>query len=274
MVTRTLTALVAIPIAFFLIKAGGWPFLVALTFLSAVGWFELSQMAQGSDFNMYYLTSGIPTLILVGTAGKSAELTLGILALSCLAVMMETLFFYHRARWPQQTCMNVFALVYIGVLFSHLMLLREFSNVAVAFPVLGSIPYGEALLWLALLGTWASDTFAYLIGCSFGRNKLLPAVSPKKSVEGAVAGFVGSFIVIMYLGFCCLNIPFFTSIGLALLVAFVAPIGDLVESQMKRYFRVKDSGFIFPGHGGVLDRLDSLLFVIPVVYYYVKYIVF
>ena len=123
-----------------------------------------------------------------------------------------------------------------------------------------------------MLGVWASDTFAYFAGSAFGKHKLCPTISPNKSVEGAVAGFIGSVAVIIG-GMHYLNTAnvFQGSTLLAVMlgvgVAIVAPLGDLVESILKRNFGVKDSGKIFPGHGGVLDRCDSLLFAIPVGYY-------
>ena len=122
---------------------------------------------------------------------------------------------------------------------------------------------------MSFIGTWASDTFAYFIGVAIGSHKLIPAVSPKKSVEGAVAGFVGSIAVVMALGVKWLNYPAERMVGLALIIALFAPLGDLVESILKRNCEIKDSGNFFPGHGGVLDRCDSLLFAIPLAYYYI-----
>ena len=126
-------------------------------------------------------------------------------------------------------------------------------------------------MWVVMFGTWASDTFAYIFGCAFGKHKLMPAVSPKKSVEGAVAGFLGCILVVVILGSCWLNFPVGKVLGLGLLVGIVAPLGDLVESILKRSCNIKDSGNFFPGHGGVLDRCDSLLFAVPVAYYYIKW---
>ena len=128
---------------------------------------------------------------------------------------------------------------------------------------------GEIALWMVLLGTWASDTFAYFFGIAFGRHKFC-SVSPKKSMEGAVAGFIFAFAVTGGIACHGLHTGLFPAAVLGLAVAFFAPVGDLVESILKRSFEIKDSGNFFPGHGGVLDRFDSLLFAVPAVYYLMK----
>ena len=157
-------------------------------------------------------------------------------------------------------------MVYCGLLFGHVILLRGFDygpHIDLGFRV---FEYGEVCLWIVLLGTWASDTFAYFFGRAFGKNPFC-SVSPKKSFEGAVAGFVGCFIVVMSLCIVTLGVPLLQAVVLALGVAFFAPLGDLIESILKRSYDIKDSGKLFPGHGGVLDRFDSLLFTAPVTYY-------
>ena len=162
--------------------------------------------------------------------------------------------------------MSVMAVLYIGILFFHFGLLRQlpFKPVVIGSFVLEG---GECFFWLIMLGTWASDTFAYFVGCAIGKRKLCPNVSPNKSVEGAAAGFIGCLAVMVYLGVKVLDMAILQAVALGLCVAVFAPLGDLVESILKRSFGVKDSGKIFPGHGGVLDRCDSLLFAIPLGYY-------
>ena len=114
---------------------------------------------------------------------------------------------------------------------------------------------GEAFFWTVLFGTWASDTFAYIFGCAFGKHALLPAVSPKKSIEGAVAGAIGCVVVVTIAGTLWLGIPTIKVVTLGLIIALFAPLGDLVESLMKRSFAVKDSGNFFPGHEELVTTL-------------------
>ena len=153
--------------------------------------------------------------------------------------------------------MTLFGVLYLGLTLGTLSMTRL-------------LPQGEWLIFFLLLVTWASDTGAYYVGTLCGRHHLAPRISPKKTVEGLVAGLI-SAIIIGYLarwwflpkmsGLDCLI--------LAILLTFTGLWGDLTESAMKRSAGVKDSGGILPGHGGMLDRLDSLLFAAPAFYYYV-----
>lgn len=119
--------------------------------------------------------------------------------------------------------------------------------------------------FLSLLGVvFMGDIFAYLIGLKFGKRKLLPLISPKKTVEGAFGGLLGSLLAGLVLGYFVLKIPFFASILISLSAAVVGQVGDLFESLLKRVAEVKDSGSIMPGHGGILDRIDGVLFAGPI----------
>lgn len=146
--------------------------------------------------------------------------------------------------------------LYVPLLLAHLALLR-------------GLPLGREWVFLVILVVMAGDTCAYFCGISLGRHRLYPAISPKKSIEGAIGGLLGSlagallakawFLEVLTVG---------DGILLGLLLGAVGQLGDLFESMLKRSFGVKDSGTIIPGHGGMLDRLDSLLFVFPLAFYY------
>jgi phosphatidate cytidylyltransferase len=126
------------------------------------------------------------------------------------------------------------------------------------------------MLLLAIVMT--SDTFAYFTGSAFGRHKLAPLVSPGKTIEGLAGGLIGGVVAALLVRrFGLPGIPLAAAIALGIVVAVFGVVGDLVESLMKRWSGVKDSGHLFPGHGGMLDRLDSLLFGAPVLYYYFLY---
>lgn len=163
---------------------------------------------------------------------------------------------------------TVLALLYVGWLGSHLVLLRE-------LPRLAGTDYamGADFVFLAVVYTWGSDTGAYLIGRTFGRRPLLARVSPKKSREGALGGLLFAAIGgwIAHMTFAQEFLGPVTAILLGLLVASAGQFGDMVESLLKRGLEVKDSASILPGHGGVLDRFDSLFFAVPVVYYTLKF---
>ena len=164
---------------------------------------------------------------------------------------------------------TIFGVVYIGLTLSCLLPLR-FSRwvlAALALPSAAGTSGGRKLVLLLFLVIWADDTFAYLVGRTIGRKMLFPSISPKKTLEGSVAGFVGSLLVAW--GFARLfwqTASLKTVILLAGLVALFGQIGDLAESALKRGANLKDSGSLLPGHGGLLDRVDSLLFGAPVLW--------
>lgn len=184
----------------------------------------------------------------------------------------------------------VLPIVFIG-LFVYLILpkvKRNISDIAITAISIIYIPclfsfmkailnmnHGRLLIWYVLFGAFASDTFAYLIGSKFGKNKLCPNISPKKTIEGSVGGICGVIIAYIIL---TLGINYYTEISMNViywvLVGIVASIagqmGDLTASAIKRHCGIKDFGKIMPGHGGILDRFDSLIFVAPIVYIFIE----
>jgi phosphatidate cytidylyltransferase len=159
----------------------------------------------------------------------------------------------------QSTVSCFFGAAYVGGLMGFLVAIRMWSG-------------GEDFLMMLLIIIWAGDSFAYFAGRSFGRHKLSPTVSPNKTWEGAVAGFVFGIIAAVACKFTFIpQIQLVHAIGLGAVVGIFGQIGDLCESMIKRAAKVKDSGGIIPGHGGMLDRVDSLLFGAPAMYYYLSF---
>lgn len=155
---------------------------------------------------------------------------------------------------------SAFGAVYFGVGFGSLALLR--GSHELLSPVAVSMEPGIFLILLALICTWASDSFAYLTGKACGRHKMAPHISPNKTVEGLVGGAVGCVILGVLVSFCA-GFDLLEGCILSVMAAIMAPMGDLFESYVKRACDIKDSGNILPGHGGMMDRFDSLLFVAP-----------
>ncbi len=128
---------------------------------------------------------------------------------------------------------------------------------------------GLGWLALALVSTWISDTGAYFVGITWGKHRFFPAISPKKTLEGALGGLISGVVAVMLLGAWWVDLAPLPGLALGVLLVFAATFGDLAESIIKRQVGVKDSGSLIPGHGGMLDRVDSLLVVVPVVYLFV-----
>ena len=130
---------------------------------------------------------------------------------------------------------------------------------------------GKLMIWYAIFAAWGTDTFAYIIGSKIGKHKFTE-ISPKKSIEGCIAGTLGSLVfIIPYTIFLNtakgMNLNYFAIIGISLVLSILGQIGDLSASAIKRYVGVKDFGNLFPGHGGMLDRIDSVIFIAPFAYF-------
>jgi phosphatidate cytidylyltransferase len=157
-------------------------------------------------------------------------------------------------------------ILYMGWMLSHYVTLRE-------------LDHGRELVLLVLFSTFACDTVAFLVGRTWGRHLMAPAISPKKTWEGAVAGFVAAIAAalalrsLLNLGDWELPLSYVQTVVLGCLIGLFAQIGDLLESLIKRRAGAKDSGRLMPGHGGILDRVDSLVFTGAIVYYYVIWVV-
>lgn len=183
-------------------------------------------------------------------------------------------------RKPENSIFNIsstlFGVIYVGWLFSHLILLmnmpltitpKEYYNILNIRIRLGT---SFALLPFAL--TFINDASAFFIGRKLGKHKFFPWISPNKTIEGVIGGGIFSIIgCFIYRVFYATYLSWFDCLALGFLTAFFAPAGDLVESLIKRDANLKDSSNLIPGHGGFLDRFDSILFVSPIVYYYLRF---
>ena len=160
----------------------------------------------------------------------------------------------------QHAALILMGFLYLPLLLSHLIMIRL-------------LPHGVPWLFLIMVIVMSGDSAAYYVGSSFGKTKLYPAVSPKKSVEGSLGGLAGSMVgALVCKGLFFPELTLFDCFATALLLGVLGQMGDLFESLIKRSCGVKDSGVIFPGHGGILDRLDSLLFAGPAAFYYAYFL--
>ena len=160
-------------------------------------------------------------------------------------------------------CSSVFLVFYSVVLLIHLALIRRMDN-------------GIAFIILALIGAYVTDTGAYFTGITLGKHKLIEKVSPNKTIEGAIGGILATFFGFLIYGVVMKisghEVNFLPLLILSVLCAVVAQLGDLSASVMKRSFQVKDFGNIIPGHGGIVDRVDSLMFVAPLIYHFITFL--
>ena len=178
--------------------------------------------------------------------------------------------------------MAVVAWLFYYLLFANLKTMGELMPVGLGllgmlwipwamnyFTLLHHLPHGTKLIFFLLFVIWASDTLAYFGGRWIGKTPLAPTISPKKTIEGSLCGIVGAVVVGLVYSAALPEMGWGKAIGVAIVIAVLGQMGDLVESKLKRLCDVKDSGTIFPGHGGMLDRVDALLTTAPIFYYLV-----
>lgn len=157
---------------------------------------------------------------------------------------------------------------YVGLLFTGLVLVRGLPGRVVVVPF-GSADLGAWVMLFVAVCVWATDTFAYFVGRGLGRHKLAPTLSPAKTIEGALGGLLGAVGMGALFGYW-IHLGIANGIAIGAIAGVVGPIGDLFESSLKREVGIKDFGRVMPGHGGTLDRFDSLLFVAPLAYLYLR----
>jgi len=268
---RWLTAVVGIPLLFLLIQyAHPSYFFMFITLLVVIGLFEFYRMFLNSGYHpqpLFGIVIGI--LVISGLHyGSDMKGITGLVfspsvmvAAAFLGALVCRLFSRRDTNGAMvDVALTFTGVVYVAWLSSYIVLVRDWNA--------GGLD-GRKLLYFLLLVTWATDTGAFYAGTYFGKHRLYPKISPKKSVEGAAGGLLLALIIAAccrYLFFNELSIH--DALALAAILGVVGQVGDLAESMIKRSTRVKDSGALIPGHGGVLDRMDSLLFNAPALYYY------
>lgn len=270
---RVAVAVVGIPAILGALYLGGWFLGAVFALFAAVGASEFYAMARARGGRPFAAAGVVMAagLVLLATAAPRlddfAGAALALLVSAALVLLGVSVW----KRWPDahpldDTATTVFGALYTGGALAFVPLLRALPD------TLGveTDPWrATAFVLLPLLTTWAGDSAAYFVGNAIGRTRLAPHASPGKTVEGALAGLVGSVAAAgllalwgpSHFGGAALTVPIALGVGLALGAG--AQVGDLAESVLKRDAGVKDSGALLPGHGGALDRLDSLLFAFP-----------
>lgn len=268
---RLIVAAVAIPTIIFLIFYGGVAFLYFVLFLATVGMYEyLSNIPSGRKFSPPVIVTFVGGLLAVyltitGYPILAIYCIIGVILISGIVISCareETTLLFNRLMYLN------FGLVYIGLLYPFIYLIRSDA-------VWMEIASGGWWLFFLIGSIWAGDTAALYFGSQFGKRKLAPTVSPNKTIAGFVGGFAGVFLVsILFKMFWLTDTAWYHFFALTLLIGIFGQLGDLVESLWKRGIGIKDSSNLIPGHGGFLDRFDSLLFASPVVYIYLKYVLY
>lgn len=264
MAIRMATILVTAPIVIACVWYGGVPFLLLILGLAVISINEFYWMMQKRGFQPAYYVGNFITIFFIVFAffalKKNWEPAQSAILTGAATVTLVSGLFLRRPKHViVDVAVTLLGMVYIGWFFSYLLFIR-------------SLTLHGAYLFFLMVTIWVNDSTAYLVGSLIGKHKLNPEISPKKTVEGALAGFlvciIAGMVFAQFIGMDILH-----AVILGALVSVIAQTSDLVESMIKRDARVKDSGSVMPGHGGILDRMDSFILTAPVMYYYVVWFV-
>lgn len=268
---RALVAVTLGPLTIFIIYLGGWFYFIPIAALLGIALFEFTQLMSGLGWRVSFIlliplvfAQWILPVPVFSMLFPSVQISEQLVSVAFLASLLVILAFYlllfekqPEVDVPGSWMAGIAALVLIGWLGSHFFRLRGVDNV-------------QAAAWtaLAMIGTWIADSGAYVFGKSFGRHKLSPRLSPNKTIEGYIGGIIAGILITGLIGYF-LKMPLVYTLILGVLISAVSPLGDLGISLLKRSVGVKDSGSLLPGHGGALDRIDSLLWSVAMAYYFV-----
>ncbi len=266
LVKRIASALLGIPVLIYLIYEGKLIFLAGVIFFTLTGLYELRNL-------LLRINLRVPGIIMYGNGvlfpiaiylyprlQQPITLYAGITCFLMLHLIIMIICFPRYSA--AEIAVSYLGSAYVGILTSYLILMRHIS------------PDGFSYLLYVLIMTWSYDTGAYFTGILWGRHLLCPSLSPKKTVEGVVGGLFFAICIALLFQRVHPLFSYFDNLALALLIGLFVQVGDLVESAFKRMAAVKDSGTLIPGHGGLLDRFDGLLFSVPVAYFYLTLVLF
>lgn len=268
---RALVVITLGPLTLLIIYLGGWFYFLPIAALLGVALYEFAQLTFGLGWRVpfaillplvllqWLLPTPVISMLLPGVQISDQLVSIAFL-ISLLIILAVNLWFYEKDQEkdvPGSWMASIAALVLLGWLGSHFFRLRGVDS-------------EQAAAWtaVAMLGTWIADSGAYVFGKSLGRHKLSPRLSPNKTIEGYIGGIIAGILFTGIIGYF-LDLPLLYALILGVLVSAISPLGDLGISLLKRSIGVKDSGTLLPGHGGALDRIDSLLWSVAMAYYLV-----
>ena len=256
--TRLISGIVLVLIALVTVGSGGMILFATTVAISMIGLFELYRVMKIQK-NVIGIAGYLTVVSYYGLLWFHGEQYMMLMSIAFLMILMTIYVFTFPKYKTEEVTVAFFGVFYVAVMLSYLYQVRVMAD-------------GKYLVWLIFLSSWGCDTCAYCVGMLIGKHKMSPILSPKKSIEGAVGGVIGAAligavyaaVVGKYLqnGDQILNFALICAAG-----ALISMVGDLAASAIKRNHEIKDYGTLIPGHGGILDRFDSVIFTAPVIYY-------
>ncbi|MCK5689111.1 phosphatidate cytidylyltransferase [Myxococcota bacterium] len=260
LITRIISALIFAPALLYIIILGGLPLTITVAILALLMQWEVLQLTLGKKDWLLKITGYLSGALIVANSlgiwkAVDAALLWSIIMIVGLLVVLANPGQIEKAT--SRVSFMLFSVAYGAALIPYLSLLRELKD-------------GMGYALMALFCTWGADTMAYFAGRAFGKHKLYPKISPKKTIEGALGGILGAIAMVFFLRWLFnIELAALHLVAIAIVASVMGMVGDLAESLLKRSVGAKDSSSLIPGHGGVLDRFDAVMFAAPAVYFYI-----
>ena len=259
MFQRVVSGIVLVILALILILTGGDLLLVSSLVISYIGMFELYRVFKMEKEMPAIIGYMMATIYYINLRFPFIP-DMMMFVLGCLVALMFVYVFTYPKYKTEQILAAFFGVFYVAVMLSYVYQTRQMN-------------FGVYIVWLIFLCSWVCDTCAYFVGVLIGKHKMAPVLSPKKSIEGAVGGVVGTGLLTVLYGNVIKDTMGLDTNGIVALAvicmigALISMVGDLTASAIKRNYDVKDYGTLIPGHGGILDRFDSVIFTAPIIYF-------
>lgn len=252
LITRTISGLIGVALLIFVTLKGGLVLNSFILIISLIGLYEIFNALTKINLKPVKIIGYLFTVGLFLYSLDIKYITLDFLV-SFSMILLLLMLVLSKNRSFSDIVATLFSILYVPFFMFHITYLN-----------------GTKYIWLIFITAWGTDTFAYIFGNLFGKRKLCPKLSPNKTIEGSLGGILGSVILTLLFVNYENMIPCWKFIILSIICSVAAQFGDLTASRIKRITGIKDYGYIMPGHGGIMDRFDSILFTAPVVYYYIK----
>lgn len=261
---RLVSGIILVILAIIIVGNGGALLYTVTALISLIGLFELYRVMK-IEKNMLGAVGYLTAVSYYGLVWFEGQGYVTLMAIAALMVLMSLYVFTFPKYKTEEVTVAFFGVFYVAVMLSYLYQVRAMTD-------------GRYLVWLIFISSWGCDTSAYCVGMLFGRHKLAPVLSPKKSIEGAVGGVAGAALIgLLYATVFGARMTEVTNPQAACAIAcaiaaVISQIGDLAASAIKRNHDIKDYGHLIPGHGGILDRFDSVLFTAPAIFFAVSFL--
>jgi len=259
MLKRVISGIIGVPILIGIVHYGGIALFLSVLIVCLIGLREFYKAVAVKEIKTLDLVGYITAIMIISSFYYAYSINFVLFSLVLAVMLLSSIMILNTKYTVLDGAITFIGIIYVAIFLGHVVLISKEAN--------------SIAIWLVFITAFGTDTFAYFSGYFFGKRKLCPTISPKKTVEGAIGGVIGTIILSLGFGYLFLKEHLFAVLLIGLIGSIFSMAGDLTASLIKRKVGIKDFGNIMPGHGGVLDRFDSIIFTAPVVYYLLVFII-